>query len=117
MMQRSEQITVCGLNCGDCDIYQAGSDPALAKNISDWYKRERNKDIPPAAIHCSGCVGDRAQHWSGDCEILKCAVDQRGLLFCSGCSEFPCERLTKWASRHERYREGLARLKVMAGRT
>ena len=116
-MQGTELIAVCGLNCGDCDIYRAGNDRTLAQKISDWYKKERNKDIPPDVIHCSGCVGDRARHWSGDCEILKCAVDEKGLRFCSECGEFPCERLTKWASKSKSYEEGLARLKAMAGKT
>lgn len=116
-MQRNGLIAICGLNCGDCDIYQAGNEPELARRISDWYKRERKRDVPLAAIRCFGCIGDRTQHWSKDCEILKCAMEQRGLLSCSECSEFPCDRLTKWASRNEKYREGLARLSVMAGKT
>jgi hypothetical protein len=28
---------------------------------------------------CISCRGNRATHWSADCQILKCCVDDKGL--------------------------------------
>jgi putative nucleotidyltransferase with HDIG domain len=64
-------------------------------------------------IRCKGCKGDRDRHWSPDCWILTCCVDERGLEFCNQCEVFPCTRLAEWASTSPRYTAALERLKRM----
>jgi len=56
-------ISVCGLNCAKCDIYQTyhGNDELL-KEILDWFRRERNKIIRPESINCGGCRGPLDVH-------------------------------------------------------
>ncbi|NIV38597.1 MAG: DUF3795 domain-containing protein [Anaerolineae bacterium] len=62
-------------------------------------------------MYCTGCLGDRDTHWSADCWILTCCVDQRGLSNCSECETFACQRLVDWAEQNERYGAALARLR------
>ena len=64
-------------------------------------------------MYCTGCHGDREVHWSADCWILACCVDERGLANCSECMEFACDRLEEWAGQNDGYRTALARLREM----
>ncbi len=106
-------IGACGLICNECDIFQASSDPKIAQQIVDWFKKERGEKVSLEDIRCLGCKGDRTKHWSPDCWILECCVDKKGLEFCYECVGFPCERLEEWAKGSKRYEEALNRLKEM----
>jgi len=106
-------IAACGLDCSECDIYRASNDPETARRISAEFMRE-GRDVRPEEIHCSGCRGDRSEHWSPDCWILECCVDRQGLDLCNRCSDFPCAELTRWGERRERYRTALERLRTMS---
>ena len=107
-------MAACGLICNDCPIFQASDDPRIAGSISKWFKENQNIDIKPEQIGCSGCLGNREKHWSPECWILKCCVDDRGLDNCSQCDEFPCDRLNKWAGENDKYAEAITRLKEIA---
>jgi hypothetical protein len=113
MNKRNEMLAVCGLDCGGCDILQATSHPEIAKKIADWFKKERNEDVKLEDIHCSGCKGDRTNHWSPNCWILQCCVDNKGLGFCYECGEFPCDKLVEWSKTGKDYGKALNRLKEM----
>jgi hypothetical protein len=65
---------------------------------------------------CPGCHGDRTAHWSPDCWILQCCVDQKGLRHCSECPDFPCERLVAWSESDDWYSRAFARLRRMHSR-
>lgn len=106
-----EMLAPCGLDCAKCAIWRAPREPETMKRLIEWFKNERKIDLGPEQVRCGGCLGDRSIHWSADCEILKCAVDERGLRSCSDCGDFPCERLTAWARGGEKYAEALERLK------
>ena len=69
MKKHNQLIGACGLDCQTCDIRQATNDPKVAREISDWFKKQRGEDVRPEHIHCGGCKGDRATHWSSDCWI------------------------------------------------
>ena len=107
----NEMIAVCGLDCSSCDIRLATTDENLAKKVAEWFKKDLNEEIRPEDIYCFGCKGDRKKHWSPDCWILKCCVDERGLDFCYECENFACERLEEWAKQNEGYGNALARLR------
>jgi len=113
MNKRNEMLAVCGLDCGGCDIFQATSHLEIAQKIVDWFKKERNEDVKLEDIHCLGCKGDRTKHWSADCWILKCCVDEKGLEFCCECDMFPCEKLVQWSKGSKEYGDALNRLKEM----
>lgn len=106
-------LAPCGLDCSACDIHRAKDDPGLMKTILDWFKTERKMELSSEQIRCDGCLGNRSNHWSPDCWILKCAVDEHHHESCSECDEFPCEKLEKWAQSDAGYSRALGRLKEM----
>lgn len=111
-MDKSNQfIGACGIDCSTCDIFEASSEPAIARKIADWFKTTMNQEIKPEDIFCEGCKGDRNRHWSADCWILKCCVDTKGLEHCNQCDEFLCDRLEKWALTDVGYMSALEYLK------
>ena len=113
-MSREKRIlAACGLVCNECDIFLAENDPQLAREIVDWFQKERNLDLKVEQVGCSGCKGDRSSHWSPDCDILNCCVDEKILEFCYQCGNFPCDKLTNRAKQNSRYREALNRLTRM----
>ncbi len=116
-------MAVCGLDCGSCDIRLLPFDPAAAQRIVAWF-RERGwlredegvSEVIERKMYCMGCRGDRTVHWSPDCALLKCCVDERHLEHCGQCAElFTCERLEAFANEHQRYREAVDRLRMMVG--
>ena len=113
-MSKSNELTgACGLDCKECDIRWASDNPELAAKIADWLHQHGYPHVRPEHVHCSGCKGDRAKHWSADCWILECCVDRNGLQFCYQCRDFPCSRLEEWAKGDRRYEKALSQLKEM----
>jgi len=113
-------IAVCGLDCGSCDIRRVPTDRGAAERVTAWFKEmgwlkegEGLSDVVRKSPYCKGCRGDRAAHWSADCWILICCVDEKGLESCYQCDNFPCERLSDWGKRNARYAQALDRLKQM----
>jgi len=115
MSNDSEMIAVCGLECHKCDILKATDDKKIAQETADWFKRELNQDVKLEDVRCAGCREDRARHWSADCWILQCCVDQKGLEYCHQCDEFPCGKLAEWSKTNKRYGEALDRLRRIGG--
>jgi hypothetical protein len=121
MEETSKQmIAVCGLDCGSCDIRRVPTDPEAAQRVVAWFKEmgwlekdEGVSEVIQRSMYCTGCRGDRSVHWSSDCWILQCCVDDRGLTFCYDCDAFPCERLNDWAQQSARYTRALNRLQHM----
>jgi hypothetical protein len=115
-----QMMAACGLDCGTCEIRLAPSDPAAARTIVDWFRRqgwlaagEGMAEVVARKMYCTGCHGDRDTHWSPDCWILACCVDERGLDNCSECPVFPCDRLVEWAGQSASYSAALARLRAL----
>ena len=108
-------ISVCGLNCAKCDIYQAGhGNEKLRDEIIEWFKKERKELIEPEKVRCDGCNGSLDVHWSPDCKMMLCAR-KRGLQHCFQCEGFPCTFLEEFSSdgisHHKRTFENLKRMK------
>ena len=117
---KKEMIAVCGLDCGSCEIRRAPNEPDVAQRLVAWFKKEGwlkedegISEVIERRMYCRGCRGDRSVHWSADCWILKCCVDDKGHEFCYECSMFPCERLSEWAKQSDDYSQALQRLKKM----
>jgi hypothetical protein len=105
-----EMMAACGLLCGPCEIRRMPFDDDAARVTIEWYRKMgwlTEKDGVKEAIEknmvCMGCHGDRTRHWSSDCEILKCCVDEKHLRHCSDCDEFPCNRLIEWSKKDDSY--------------
>ncbi len=108
-----EMLAPCGIDCSKCRIRNAKSQPEIMKSVLDWFRDERNIDLAPEKVACDGCLGDRGKHWSAECGILKCSVDDHRLASCSDCSEFLCERLLRWGQAGPKYAAAVDRLKGM----
>ena len=82
-------LAACGLYCGACYHYRAS-----------FYTRERlraeaeRRGRDPQGFTCQGCRSDTLYIHAGcaHCEIRACA-DEKGILHCGLCTDFPCERL------------------------
>jgi hypothetical protein len=115
-----EPIAVCGLDCGGCEIRRAPFDEAAAAIAIAWFREmqwlteeDGIEEVIERGMYCEGCRGDRMRHWSADCQILICCVDERHLEFCSECDDFPCALLTDRARDNRSYADGLQRLREM----
>jgi len=113
-------IAVCGLDCDGCDIRLVPTDANAARRVIAWFKQmgwlEENEGVAEVIerrMYCRGCRGDRSLHWSADCWILKCCVDDRHLEYCHECDVFPCQRLVEWSQQNASYTEALNRLQRM----
>ncbi|MHA1722567.1 MAG: DUF3795 domain-containing protein [Candidatus Baldrarchaeia archaeon] len=108
-------ISVCGLNCAKCDIYQAahGNDKLRAE-IVKWFRKKRNEIVKPEQIRCEGCRGPLEHHWNSECKLMLCAR-KRGHQYCFQCEEFPCTYVDEFSSdgisHHKRTIENLKRMK------
>lgn len=112
------EIAACGLNCETCEIRLAPFDTQAAEVVIKWFKsqgwlsgEEGMPEVIERKMYCKGCLGDREIHWSPDCWILSCCVDQHGLSNCSECPDFPCDRLIEWSTQDKSYQEALERLR------
>ncbi|MGD8813383.1 MAG: DUF3795 domain-containing protein [Anaerolineales bacterium] len=114
-------IACCGIDCLHCDIRLIPTDDQAAARMIAWFQKmgwleegEGLAEIMARSMICNGCREDRSLHWSPDCWILRCCVDERGLQHCSQCEDFPCERLVERSREESGYGEALERLKAMA---
>ena len=115
-------MAVCGLDCAGCDIRKVPTDTAAAQRVLEWFRSmdwlqegEGVPEIIERRMYCCGCHGDRTLHWSADCWILQCCVDEKGLSFCYECESFPCARLVEWSTQNAGYTKALERLCTLAG--
>jgi len=117
-----EMMAACGLECSTCELRLAPTDPQAAEVVLKWFKSkgwlaadEGMQNVIERKMYCMGCHGDRKTHWSADCWILACCVDQRGLDNCSQCADFPCSRLVEWSRQDSSYQKAFTRLQQMRG--
>ncbi len=116
-MTENLMLACCGLDCGSCEIRLAPSDARAANVVVEWFQsqgwlkpEEGLPQIIERKMYCTGCLGDRAVHWSADCWILACCVGQNHLLNCAECGQFPCQRLTDWSTQNSGYQAAFTRL-------
>lgn len=116
----SPMMGACGLICEQCEIMLAPTDASAAEVVIKWFKEqgwlsesEGMAEVMARRMYCRGCLGTRETHWSSDCWILQCCVDQRGHSNCSECELFACDRLVDWAKQNEGYSTALARLREL----
>lgn len=119
-MCEGQIIGACGLDCTACDLRLLPDDAAAAERVIAWFHDmgwlaagEGLSQILDRSMYCRGCRSDRSIHWSADCPILLCCVDQRGHRYCSQCQRFPCPRLSQLAQESARYAQALDRLRAM----
>jgi hypothetical protein len=115
-------MAVCGLDCGTCEIRLAPTDPEAAEVVVAWFREmgwldehEGIAEIIERGMYCKGCREDRSLHWSPDCPLLTCCVDEKHLEHCAQCAEFVCEKLEAFANDGQaHHRDAVERLKRTA---
>jgi len=121
----NEMLAACGLDCGPCPIRQIPLDAKAAEGAISWFKEmgwlqeaEGVAEAIERKMYCTGCQGDRSVHWSSNCEIMLCCVDERNRDHCGQCSELmSCDKLKAFASdEHAHHREAVNRLRQRFGR-
>lgn len=82
-------LAACGLYCGACYHYRA-SFPDGQHLLHPEFRGSR----PLEGFACQGCRSDRLYIHPGcaECQIRAC-TDQKGIVHCGQCDEFPCARL------------------------
>lgn len=102
--------TYCGLYCGACPVLQAnerGDEEWIAATAVEWKRK-------PDDLRCHGCKSEVTAAFCTDCGMRLCARE-KGLEFCSECTEYPCEKVTNFrnddASHHSVILTNLKRIK------
>lgn len=107
-------LGACGINCGNCDIRLATENRTIAERLAKGFSEKGIiPDATPGMFRCDGCRGDREQHWSANCRILRCCIDDKGYQHFNQCSDFAGDRLVEWSKQNERYVKALNRLREM----
>ena len=102
-------LSVCGIDCTECQIRHAMNDPAQAEELAPQF------GTTPDHICCSGCRGERTsdKHFHASCYLLSCCVDRKHLENCSQCDEFPCEAIENFAADGPKYAAAVDRLRKL----
>lgn len=80
-------VGVCGLFCPSCSLFiGTQEDPDRLKRIAERWQ------VSFEAAKCYGCRSDKRFPYCETCKMSACA-SKRGLDFCGGCEEYPCEDL------------------------
>ena len=116
-------IAICGLKCDSCDIYLVDKDEIKAANILGWFKKEGWKsetmtlqEFMQEGALCEGCRTDPStgKHWSANCELRACCLNEKQLNSCHQCNEFVCKKLDNWSKENKVYTKALNRLKQLS---
>ena len=82
----------CGLDCFNCEIYEANLTDDFAELI------HQKLGVSKEEIPCEGCREQDGNHYHlpEGCATLKC-VKEKGVKLCCDCQEFPCALLAPMA--------------------
>jgi hypothetical protein len=112
IIQAKLVISVCGLDCTQCKIYQAPNNPKIADRLVKIFDKMWD-NVKPEDFHCSTCKGPLLECWTKECWIRYCCINDRKLEYCYQCQDFPCKGLEKRAKKNKRYLIALNNLKKM----
>lgn len=95
-------IAACGNYCGGCTDYLAyvKNDEKLKKKLAEELSKQFSMDIKPKDVGCLGCHGPISKRWCASCHIKRC-TQEKGILTCAFCSDFPCEILEEYYEKEE----------------
>ncbi|MHA1258522.1 MAG: DUF3795 domain-containing protein [Candidatus Heimdallarchaeaceae archaeon] len=112
-------IAVCGLKCSSCDIYLVDKNESKAENILGWFKKEgwrpetlTVQEFMEEGALCEGCRTDPTigKHWSANCDLRSCCIEEKQLNSCHQCDEFVCDQLDLWSKENKVYTKALDKL-------
>ena len=120
----AEMLAACGLDCGPCPIRQIPLRAEAAEGAIAWFRElewlteaEGIAEAIERKMYCTGCQGDRSVHWSSNCAIMLCCVDEKDHAHCGQCAALmSCEKLEAFSGDgHAHHREAVARLRERFG--
>lgn len=87
-------VGVCGLYCGECEVYVAFSEGDLERQeeIAESISRQFDTEVGPEQIMCGGCRGPEEISFCAACRIRPCAT-KRGYSTCAECEEMETCRM------------------------
>ena len=90
---RLSLVAPCGIDCGICELHTLTKNDAL-------YQTMIQRGIAKEKLPCPGCrvVDGNCPVIPNVCDTWKC-VKENEMEFCSGCTDFPCNRLQPAADR------------------
>jgi hypothetical protein len=94
-------IAYCGLNCAECEAFQAtqADDDAWKEKIAaKWRVEYQSPQIDIHAATCDGCRSPlgRAGGYCAECPLRACGA-RRGVETCAHCAEFEtCRHLAEF---------------------
>ena len=105
-LAQPEMLAACGLDCGPCPIRLIPIDAESAEEAISWFREmgwlEEAEGVAEAierGMYCRGCQGDRSIHWSADCVVMLCCVDEQGHEHCGQCAALmSCDKLEAFAN-------------------
>lgn len=93
-MDYQKMTAPCGLDCFNCPVYLAGGNEKIRMAVA------QRLNISPEKAICRGCRNEngtiKAVNTTQPCNVYKC-IAKKGFLFCSDCSDFPCDHLHPYA--------------------
>ena len=91
----SNLIAFCGLDCAQCEAYQAtqaGDSAWQERLLEKWRVDYAAPGMTLEAVTCDGCRGPRTGGYCAECPVRACALE-RGLQTCADCPDYGCEKL------------------------
>ena len=96
-------ISFCGINCANCDAYQAtqrGDAAEMERVAAGWRKEFNAPSITVDYVTCDGCTnleGHAGGHCR-ECDIRACGIEHQ-VANCAHCAGYEtCEKLQKFFS-------------------
>lgn len=101
-MDYKQMTAPCGLDCFNCPVYLANEDEKIREELKK--KISETLGVSIEALVCQGCRNENGiipilkttLQMDEPCNVYKC-IQEKGLDFCSECSDFPCDYLHPYA--------------------
>jgi hypothetical protein len=91
----SHLIAFCGLDCAQCEAYQAtqAEDTAWQERLLEKWRVDFNSPgMTLKDIICDGCRGPRLGGYCSECQVRACALEH-GYQTCADCPDYACQKL------------------------
>lgn len=96
-------IAFCGINCANCDAYQAtqrNDEAEMERVAANWRKEYSNPTITAAYVTCDGCTNlqGRAGGHCVECDIRACGIEHQ-VANCAHCARYDgCDKVARFFS-------------------